>query len=173
MTIHRIHLTSCDSTQDAVRERLVDAEPGDVVAVTADTQTAGRGRQGRSWENPPGAAIMASVGRLGPIDAGLLDELPRRIAGALLDVLDAGDRIRWSAPNDLVDADGAKLAGILVDARTLGTQVELVIVGVGINVAGGSFTTRDGRSATTLEALGVTAPDAGAVVSVIGGVLTT
>jgi BirA family biotin operon repressor/biotin-[acetyl-CoA-carboxylase] ligase len=171
MSIHRIHLDACDSTQEEVRERLGEADPGVVVAVTTDSQRAGRGREGRVWEDAPGGAIMLSVGRRGPLPVEVLDELPRRVADVLLATFGAGDRVAWKAPNDLVDSEDAKLAGILVDARTVGDEVEHVIVGVGLNAGGAAFTTEDGRRATTLEALGVEAPDPGTLVSAIGELL--
>lgn len=150
----RIHVDVCDSTQDEVRARLADADPGDIVAVSADSQRGGRGREGRTWEDPPGEALMLSVGRLGPLPVSVLEGLPRRVADALLEL---DERLHWKEPNDIVDATGAKVAGILVDARTTDDRVDQVIVGLGVNVGGPAFTTSDGRPATTLAAVGVRA----------------
>jgi BirA family biotin operon repressor/biotin-[acetyl-CoA-carboxylase] ligase len=151
-----VHLEACDSTQDEVRARLTSVDPGSVVAVSADSQRAGRGREGRAWQDPPGAGLMLSVGRRGPLPLSVLEELPRRVADAVLEAVDAGRRhVVWKAPNDLVSAaGGAKVGGILVDARTTGEQVDQVIVGIGLNVDGPAFTTADGRAATSLAAAG-------------------
>lgn len=154
-----VRLGRVESTQDELRERLALAPAGAVLAVAADEQVAGRGRDGRRWEQSPGAAIAISVGRHGPLDAVVLVDLPRRVAQAVLARLlqldpELGGRVAWKAPNDIVDArDGSKLAGVLVDARSVGHEVREVLVGVGINVAGGPFTTEDGRRATTVAHL--------------------
>lgn len=149
-----VELGACQSTQDEVRARLGGADAGTVVAVRARSQAAGRGREGRSWEDPPGDALLLSVGVQGPLPVDSLVDLPRRLGSALLAAF-AVDGLAWKEPNDLVaEAGGAKVAGILVDARTVGDQVEQVVVGLGCNVTGGPFTTSDGRAATSLEALG-------------------
>src|SRR6478609_10762046 len=49
------------STNDVVRAWLADGTP-EVCLATADTQTAGRGRDGRTWVAPPGAALLLSLG---------------------------------------------------------------------------------------------------------------
>ncbi|MCW2924697.1 MAG: hypothetical protein JWM98_2101, partial [Thermoleophilia bacterium] len=127
------------------------------VAVSARSQGAGRGRGGRAWQDPPGEALMVSLGWAGPLPASVLDGLPLRVADAVLAAIElvapaARDGIRWKAPNDLVAArDGAKVAGILVDARTLDGVVDPIIVGIGVNLAGAAFITTDGRDATTVE----------------------
>ena len=124
------------STNDRAREALA-AGAGDGLAVVADLQTAGRGRRGRSWTSPAGVNLMLSVGlrpRLAAADAGLLG-----IAAALA-VRDAcaaaatgADlRVRW--PNDVVTADGRKLAGLLVETALEEGRLSEAIIGCGINV---------------------------------------
>lgn len=101
------------------------AQAGDVI--TAEAQTAGRGRQGRVWHSPRGMLIMTAVlpfrlERLGwtSLAAGIA------VAEAVNDLgADAG--VKW--PND-VWLRGGKLAGILVE--TAGG--ELAAVGIGMNV---------------------------------------
>ena len=155
VTISIVELASCASTQDEVLARLAGAGAGEVVVVRARTQQAGRGREGRTWQDPPGEALLLSVGVRGPLDVTVLDALPSRIGLALLEVLAPDGQLRWKAPNDLVASrGGAKVAGILVDARTVGAHVDHVVVGVGCNVRGAAFTTTDGRDATTLAAIG-------------------
>ncbi|MCW2922042.1 MAG: biotin/acetyl-CoA-carboxylase ligase [Thermoleophilia bacterium] len=156
--IQVVELAVCQSTQHEVRERLTQAAGGEVVAVRAGSQLDGRGREQRSWQDPPGEALLLSVGARGPLPIDVLSDLPRRIVDALLEAIEAltrgpvAGRVAWKSPNDLVDAQGAKLGGVLVDARTVGEHVEVVIVGMGCNVTGGAFATRDGRRATTVEA---------------------
>lgn len=150
--IEVIELDVVDSTQDEVQQVLDRTAHGVLVAVTARSQRAGRGRAGRTWVDAPGRTLALSAGIDG-VDAAVLEDLPRRIARALLASLDS-PHVAWKSPNDLVDArTGAKVAGILIDARTTGPHAR-VVVGIGINVTGPAFEV-DGRAATTLEALGV------------------
>lgn len=151
-----VALDACDSTQDEVRERLAHAAPGSVVAVSAASQRAGRGREGRVWQDPPGNALMLSVGRRGPLPVSVLEDLPQRVVRALVELVGGGGRVAWKAPNDLVAASGgAKLGGVLVDVRTVGEIVEFVSVGIGINLDAEPFRTSDGRDATSLAALDI------------------
>lgn len=124
------------STND--RARAAVAEPGgDGRAVVADLQTAGRGRRGRGWVSPSGVNLMVSVGlrpRLAASRAGLLGIVSavavRDASASLLpdDVL----RVKW--PNDVVAADGRKVAGLLVETAVSGDRLGEAIVGMGINV---------------------------------------
>lgn len=119
----RLHLRSVDSTN--LRAKAL-AEEGAVhgTLVTAVEQTAGRGRQGRSWAAPPGRTLLASL-VLRRFDA----LLPLAAAAAVADV--AGDRalIKW--PNDVL-VDGRKVAGILAEGRP---QEGWAVLGIGLNVA--------------------------------------
>jgi BirA family transcriptional regulator, biotin operon repressor / biotin---[acetyl-CoA-carboxylase] ligase len=116
-----------DSTNRYLLACAAGGDPEGVVAV-ADEQTAGRGRLGRSWIAPPGAALLVSVllrPEL-PVDRVHLVTLAAALA-ALDAVGDARARVKW--PNDVV-VDDRKLAGILAEADANGA----VIVGMGCNV---------------------------------------
>jgi BirA family biotin operon repressor/biotin-[acetyl-CoA-carboxylase] ligase len=127
---------SIGSTNDRARAAL--SEPGgDGLAVVADLQTAGRGRQGRSWVSPAGRNLAISVAfrpRLSAHRAGLLglavavaalDGCRGRVPGASLGV-------RW--PNDIVAAGGLKVAGLLIETAVAGDALAEVVVGIGVNV---------------------------------------
>jgi len=131
-----------DSTQHVVREWLDQGVPEVAVAV-AGYQTAGRGRNGREWVAPPGAALLVSVGfrpdHLEPIYAW---RLPAVVALAMRDAAEAVAGLRdgtlWLKwPNDIVaDApDGGlrKVAGVLGESVTRGDRVESAVVGIGVN----------------------------------------
>ncbi len=125
-----------DSTNDRARAAL--AESGrDGLAVVADLQTAGRGRRGRSWISPAGSNLLVSLALRPAIAghlAGLLGisaALAVRDACATL-VPNAGLAIRW--PNDLVDRDGRKVAGLLVETALEGGALAEAVIGIGINV---------------------------------------
>jgi BirA family biotin operon repressor/biotin-[acetyl-CoA-carboxylase] ligase len=120
----RIHVDSCTSTQ----ELLEAAMPEGAVAV-ADYQTAGRGRLGRSWEAPPGDALLASVLLKPPAHR----PLPQVALVAGVAVADALERltelavqIKW--PNDVM-LRRTKVAGILAEARD-----GAVVLGIGVNL---------------------------------------
>ena len=126
---------------DAARA-LATAGAKEGVCVIADTQTAGRGRLGRTWYSPPGAALYASLvfrpTFLPTARGGWLSMLAalavRDGAAAILDTAGrpATDlKLKW--PNDTL-LDGRKLAGILIESAFAGDGLEWVIVGVGLNV---------------------------------------
>lgn len=95
------------STNDIVRSWLADGTPEVCVAV-ADEQLAGRGRSGRSWTAPKGAALLCSVGfRPTWLDAGHAWRLAAIVGLAMADAAEevAGlgeGTIRFKWPNDLV-----------------------------------------------------------------------
>jgi BirA family transcriptional regulator, biotin operon repressor / biotin---[acetyl-CoA-carboxylase] ligase len=131
------------STNDVVRGWLADGT-AEVCLAVADAQTQGRGRDGRRWESPAGAALLLSLGFrpdwLAP------DRAWRLVATTSLAMADAAEevggladgaiRLKW--PNDLVvegvDGGGVrKLAGLLGETDGLGTDDPRVVVGLGIN----------------------------------------
>jgi BirA family biotin operon repressor/biotin-[acetyl-CoA-carboxylase] ligase len=99
--------------------------------VTAAEQSAGRGRQGRSWFAPAGSSLLYSA-VLRPFDAAARPLLPLAVPIAVAEVaeeLGAGPcQVKW--PND-VWVEGRKLAGVLVESR----PGDWAVVGVGLNVA--------------------------------------
>ena len=101
--------------------------------VLANEQETGRGRSGKRWESPPRGIWMTLIER--PADASALEVLSLRIGMVAARSLDAFTaepvRVKW--PNDLY-IDGAKLAGILVEARWRGERLDWVAIGVGINM---------------------------------------
>ncbi|HTL87246.1 MAG TPA: biotin--[acetyl-CoA-carboxylase] ligase [Acidimicrobiia bacterium] len=116
-----------DSTNRYLLECAQGGAPEGLVAV-ADEQTAGRGRLGRAWVAPPGAALLVSVLLRPTLAAGELHLVTLATALAALDALPAsGARLKW--PNDLVIGD-RKLAGILAEVDGHGA----VVVGMGLNV---------------------------------------
>ena len=120
------------STNEHARELL---EPGDAdrLLVIAERQTAGRGRRGRQWSSPTGG-IWASVGdgRHLPVDTAWIEQLAMAVAVAdATHTLGVDSAIKW--PNDVNDAHGRKLAGILLNTRSAGDTRTRTICGVGIN----------------------------------------
>jgi BirA family biotin operon repressor/biotin-[acetyl-CoA-carboxylase] ligase len=119
----RAHHRLTESTNARARE-LAQAGAPHGTLVTAAEQTAGRGRQGRTWSAPPGRALLMSL---------VLRDWPRLLplaaAIAVAEMAGEAARIKW--PND-VQLDGRKVAGILVEGRP---QEGWMVLGIGLNVA--------------------------------------
>jgi BirA family transcriptional regulator, biotin operon repressor / biotin---[acetyl-CoA-carboxylase] ligase len=127
---HR-HYRLTDSTNTRARE-LVEAGAPHGTVVTAAGQTAGRGRQGRTWTAPPGRALLYSA-VLRPLDERHL-LLPLSVPLAVCDTaeeLEPGIECRVKWPND-VWIDGRKLAGVLIEAKP---QDGWAVIGVGLNLS--------------------------------------
>lgn len=121
------------STLDVAHEMAEAGAPAGTLVI-ADTQSAGRGRLGRTWRSEPGAgAWLTLVER--PDDASGLDVLSLRIGLALAPALDdfATSPVRLKWPNDLY-LGSRKLGGILVEARWRDGAPEWLAIGVGINL---------------------------------------
>jgi BirA family biotin operon repressor/biotin-[acetyl-CoA-carboxylase] ligase len=117
----------------SVRRELAEDEIEVNAAIVAFEQSAGRGRQGRTWESPAGRGVYATVcGRLE--DPRRLGVLPLAAAVAVAEVLDrilpVPCRLKW--PNDVM-VKGRKLAGILVEAAVRAGSAPEVVVGLGLN----------------------------------------
>jgi len=119
----RLHLRSTGSTNERAR-MLARAGAPHGTLVTAGEQTAGRGRQGRTWSAPAGRALLISLVLREP--DGLL---PLAAAVAVADVAGCGAAIKW--PNDVLLGE-RKVAGILVERRP---QERWAVLGIGLNVA--------------------------------------
>ncbi|HEV7278121.1 MAG TPA: biotin--[acetyl-CoA-carboxylase] ligase [Devosiaceae bacterium] len=140
---------SIGSTSDAAAEAARAGDAGDTWFAALE-QTAGRGRRGRPWETTRGnlAASLLYYPKADPAAAATLGfvagvALGRALATAAPDAaiavgLDGGTAARgrfalkW--PNDVL-ADGAKLAGILLEAHRVASGRTAVVVGFGINIA--------------------------------------
>ena len=120
----RVHHRLTDSTNERARELASRGAPHGTL-VTADEQTAGRGRQGREWVAAPGAALLMSV-----VLRNASATLPLAAAVAVCEALPVEAAIKW--PNDIWLSE-AKVAGILVEARP---QEGWAVVGIGVNVHG-------------------------------------
>lgn len=146
------------STNDVVAGWLRGGAPEACVAV-ADRQTSGRGRLGRTWLAPAGAALLCSIGfrpswlapervwRLAAVVALAMADGAEDVAG----LAEGTIRLKW--PNDLVIPFGAsgrplgdgadlgpdtsievrKLAGLLGETDGLGTPDPRAVIGIGIN----------------------------------------
>lgn len=107
-------------------------------AVTAESQTRGRGRRGREWRAGLGAGLMFSLlwrsGRPAAELSGLSLAVGAILADAIRSLGVSGARVKW--PNDIL-VDDAKLAGVLIELNGDMLGPSAAIIGVGINVTGG------------------------------------
>jgi BirA family biotin operon repressor/biotin-[acetyl-CoA-carboxylase] ligase len=142
----RIHLEVTDSTNERARE-LAGEGAAHGTLVTAGEQTAGRGRQGRTWTAAPGEALLMSVivRDLEPRHALLPLMAALAVCEAAEAISDARCEIKW--PND-VWVDRRKLSGILIEARP---AAGWAIVGIGLNTGVRQFPDELRDTATTLH----------------------
>lgn len=119
------------STSDRLKALARAGAPAWTV-VGADAQTAGRGREGRSWLSPVGGLYLSVLLRPpGP----LVSRLPLAAGVAVAEAVEEhGTRAELKWPNDVL-VDGRKLAGILAEAASGTDGVEWVVLGIGLNVA--------------------------------------
>jgi BirA family biotin operon repressor/biotin-[acetyl-CoA-carboxylase] ligase len=158
-----------DSTNTALLRRARDSasprSPDELHIVVAEMQTAGRGRQGRTWSTQAGSSLAVSFSRL--LLRGI-DELAGLSLMCGLAVRDALTRhavealLKW--PNDLL-WQGRKLGGILIEVHPIAAGQSVVVIGVGLNVAADPVRSAalalpgtGGLIATDLEAAGALAP---------------
>ena len=124
------HHERLGSTNDRAAAWLREGGPHGLV-VTAETQTAGRGRNGRAWSSPAGGNLYVSLGLRVASARRDLSALGLVVGLALYEGLGPIDGLGLKWPNDLLVGD-RKLAGVLCESRW-GREVELV-VGFGLNL---------------------------------------
>ena len=142
------------STNDRLKEILGQGADHFSVVI-AESQSAGRGRQGEVWHSPPGSGLWMSV--LVPASRASVTSLPlivglaaARAVERVAPGIEAG--IEW--PNDVM-VGGKKVAGVLCEAAS-GSSAgsgEGVVAGIGINVRtpAGGFALDIVSRATSLE----------------------
>lgn len=124
---------SLASSLDAIHDVAAQGAPAGTVVV-AEEQTAGRGRDGRTWRSPAGGVWLGMLLRP-PVP--VLGALSLRVGLVLADIVDdligRGARARLKWPNDVL-VDDRKIAGILCEGRWQGEALQWLGVGVGVNV---------------------------------------
>jgi len=146
-----VWLDEVDSTNAYAARQLSSLSHG--TFVVADRQSAGCGRDGRSWYSPPGGIYMSAVVKSFPAVPASSASGFLTLAMALA-VCDGLDRLglkpvlKW--PND-VFVEGEKIAGVLAQATYEGERLSSAVVGVGINVnASREELSSVGRPATSI-----------------------
>jgi BirA family transcriptional regulator, biotin operon repressor / biotin---[acetyl-CoA-carboxylase] ligase len=127
---HR-HFRRTDSTNSRARELAAAGAPHGTV-VTATEQTAGRGRQGRTWTAPPNKALLYSA-IVRPLEEHHM-MLPLAVPLAVCEAAEQLNpnlecKVKW--PNDVL-VENRKLSGALIEARP---QDGWAVIGIGLNLS--------------------------------------
>jgi BirA family biotin operon repressor/biotin-[acetyl-CoA-carboxylase] ligase len=104
------------------------------LVVLANSQTAGRGRQGRSWVDAPGCSILSSI-LLRPLFPPPLLVMVASLAvvEAIMQTCGVQASIKW--PNDVL-LEGRKVSGILIETGHDPVGRLFAVLGIGVNVNG-------------------------------------
>lgn len=146
----RIHKEVTTSTNNDIRALALQGAPEGTV-VSADMQTAGKGRRGRSWESAAGTSLLFSLLLRPELKPDTAPQITLLMALAVTKVirqstgLDA--LIKW--PNDVV-VNSKKVCGILTEMQLKNSAIDHVVVGSGVNVNQTSIPEELMSSATSL-----------------------
>jgi len=129
-----LHHREVASTQDAA-EVLARNGVDEGTVVIAETQTRGRGRQGRHWVSPSeGGLYLSIVLRPGLIPSQVI-QIPliagMAVSKTIMRATTLQPRIKW--PNDVM-IGGKKVAGILTEISSELDRVNYVVLGIGVNI---------------------------------------
>ncbi len=159
-----LHHAEIGSTNDDAAAWAQDGAPHGAL-VTADAQLAGRGRFGRTWHSPAGAHVYASCVLRPETADGRWSALGLAVGVGLREGLSTWcEEIGLKWPNDLL-VDGRKLAGILCEAKWIGSAPQIV-VGFGINVSSVAWPDDLRERAIALGDLGAVVQPSAVLVSV-------
>ena len=124
-----------DSTNAEARRR-AEAGEGGPVWITAQRQTAGRGRRGRSWSTGAGnlAATLLTATDRPPAEAAQLSFVAALAAADLAETCLGPGAARFKWPNDVL-VFGAKAVGVLVESGPRADGRLWLAIGIGVNLA--------------------------------------
>lgn len=129
------YLKTVGSTNDAALAWAADGA-ADFSLVVSDEQTAGRGRGGRRWYTPAGAALAFSLILRPQVEerekASLFSALGALAVVEAIEKRALQAEIKW--PNDVL-LRRRKVCGVLTEMVWVGDQIDSLIVGIGVNVA--------------------------------------
>ena len=158
-----------DSTNTRAKEYAEATDSRETVVFIANSQTAGRGRRGRSFVSNEGAGIYISILTY-PTEDGFdatrtTAEAAVALARAVEELCDCDVKIKWV--NDLFLC-GKKLAGILTEGKVLENgKIAYSVVGMGINVYKNAISDEISSIATSIESEINYAPDRSSLVAMI------
>jgi BirA family transcriptional regulator, biotin operon repressor / biotin---[acetyl-CoA-carboxylase] ligase len=121
------------SSLDAIHELGAQGAPAGAIVV-AEEQSAGRGRDGRTWRSPAGGVWLGMLLRPPVCAPGALSLRVGLVVADVVDELLGVPRAQLKWPNDVLLGD-RKLSGILCESRWQGETRQWLGVGIGVNVA--------------------------------------
>jgi BirA family biotin operon repressor/biotin-[acetyl-CoA-carboxylase] ligase len=143
------------TNDDALAAARSGAEHGSLFV--ADEQSAGRGRRGHTWLAAAGETLLFSLLLRPKLDltqvSGLTLAIGLALRAAVTPYFAHEAQVKW--PNDLL-VNGQKLAGVLLESQVQGSHLQVVVVGVGLNVSTREFPEPITGRATSLALLGAT-----------------
>jgi BirA family biotin operon repressor/biotin-[acetyl-CoA-carboxylase] ligase len=128
------HWVSTDSTMNRARDMANRGASGGAMVLTAETQSAGRGRNGKKWDSNRGGLFFTLLERPG---LGISEYTRFAVAAhialgeAITGVCGKKAELRW--PNDVWIGD-YKIAGLLTELSGAGDRIEWMSLGMGINI---------------------------------------
>lgn len=147
-------LHEVDSTNTEAMH-LADGGASEGTVILAESQRAGRGRLGRSWESAPGLGLWTSVLLRPRVDPHLVPLISLLGAVSACEAINGSGypiacRLKW--PNDLM-LGGRKVGGVLGEARFVGDHLRYIVLGIGLNVhhRPEHFSAKVREGATSLE----------------------
>lgn len=151
MITSRYHFETIDSTNKKARELAATGAPHGTL-ISADAQQAGIGRRGRSWSSERGTGIYMSMilrPKIETDQAAMLTLVAAMATERAIEaVCQALPMIKW--PNDIV-LNQKKICGILTEMQLKGTEIDYVVVGIGINVNNQDFPEEISHIASSLS----------------------
>ncbi len=161
MNIQRHHFGSISSTSDYAKELLSEVCEACLI-VSADYQSAGRGRNGRVWQGEFGQNLYFSFAfkhsYFSPFEGLVNYQSASCLAVLNLMRLIAGERKFFlKYPNDVYvrcrDSVLRKISGILLEHIYVGNEPESTVIGIGINVCQRKFPKDIAGNTTSLSLL--------------------
>ena len=145
-----LYFDSIDSTNNELKRQAETQVCHGLLAV-AEEQTAGRGRRGHGWGSPPGTGIWFSFllkPEVSPDKASMLTLVAAMaVARAITDTTGLESQIKW--PNDIV-VNKKKVCGMLTELSAEMTQINYVVIGIGINANNREFPDEIKETASSL-----------------------
>ena len=135
------YFSDVGSTNDIALARAASGAPHGTV-ILASAQRAGRGRHGRDWFSPADAGVyLSTIVRRDSWD-GALSIVTLAAGVAVVQGLSAatGLQLELKWPNDVViGRPWRKIAGILSESVSVGSRVDAIVIGIGVNVRRSAF----------------------------------
>lgn len=148
---HLVYQETVTSTNTEAKLLAAEGMPQGTLVVAA-SQTAGRGRRGRTWQSPAGQNLYCTLilrPNLPPDCVPMVTlVMAYAVSRAIEQTYHQKAGIKW--PNDIV-MNGRKICGILTEMAMDGPRTEYVVIGVGINIGREDFDQELQKTATSLE----------------------